>query len=577
MNRDGALDTHDLANDRLIEEILEAIMQEDGLFTFSHRVLGRARLNERKHRPLAIWYTRSLKVPDATVSARDPRGSGKSTLLVEDFIPWLPLQPPIQGTVFRGLDSRVALMAPRVGLASIRVSAVKRIIESPIYRKLAGDFIKPDPAMWSPSNGLRILRPGLGGEPTVMPLGLDSTSTQLHPPLVIVDDAVHENNWQSSIELARAKTCVVLAYNLTHAEGGVRVVIGNIWVKDDVQDSIRRSDPMWSKALIWERGLLCCDGCLNGRPDPDAEDKKTKHSHALGELADPIVIQLDKPDGSGEPSEQDAAEMYRSQPVEISSAQFDNDPIPPGSTQLDVKNLRYWEWARDGTGAPRNAISIDVFPTDFGRPGVERSQGRTKEIIPLYDMDIYVFVDPAPTEEEREGRSRFAAVAVGVHRTTPRIFLLSEYAANKPPHINYDNVIDMWLGWKTMANVKKLYYESVGYQATIGDTLIMQANGRGVQMIPQDVEPLPRLKSEGIQLDRIRYALMPMMTAGNLFVHPTHRFFIQEVKTCGLKNRPHDTLDALSNVVRLKKFRAKRPSFGQPQSRQAKAGWTGYG
>lgn len=581
MKRSGALETHDLSNDRLVEEILEAIMQPDGLFTFSHQVLGRERLNEKKHKPLAIAYVKALKVPDSTVSIGDPRGSGKSTLLVEDFIPWMPLQPPVKGTVFRGLDSRVALMAPRVGLASIRVGAVKRVFEHPVYRRLAGDFVKPDPSMWSPMNGLRIQRKGLGGEPTVMPLGLDSTSTMLHPPLVIVDDPVHENNWQSTIELARAKLCVVLAYNLTHAEAGVRVVIGNIWVKDDVQDSIRKSDPMWANAFIWRRGLLCCEECLNGRPDPDAEDKEKRHSHSLGELADPIIIHLDKPDGSGEPSEADAAEMYRALPVEISSAQLDNDPIPPGSTQLDVKDLRYWEWARGGDGEALPAISIGAAVHEIGRPGVVGprvvSQG-VREIIPLHDTDVYMFIDPASTEEEREGRSRFAAATVAVHRTTPRVFVLSEYAANKPPHVNYDNVLDMWLGWHNITNVKKVFYESVGYQATIGDTLVTQAGTRGIPIRIGDMEPLPRLKAEGPQLDRIRYALMPLMTNGCLYIHPSHRIFIQEVKTFGLKNRPHDLLDAVSNIVRIKKFKPRgqrRPN--NDLRRLEKAGWSGYG
>jgi hypothetical protein len=588
----GVLDKHDIPNDRMIEEILHRVQEPDGLFWMSRYIFGRDRLREDVHAPLAVWYKEHLAIPNALLSIRDPRGSGKSTMLVEDMPPWLVIQKPIPGTIFRGLNSRLALMAPKVSLASIRVSAHMKQFENQVYRELVGDFVRPDPACWSITRGLRVLRDGPGGESTVLPVGLDSITTQLHPPLVIVDDAVHEKNWMSLPEMARAKMCVELSYNLTRSESGVRVIIGNKWAVDDVQDSLRKSELKYANNLhIWERGMICCPECLGGRRDPEAESRVERHVHGAGEVANPTICLLSiTTTGEGEgamrtPTEADAVEIYSETAPEISSAQYDNDPQPPGSSMLDYKLWKFWEWSRGGDPHGNPQIVITASPERAalyraaGSQQFVQSGGKghgARELINLYDLDMYILIDPASSIEEAAGHCRFAFVVVGCERVGPRMFVLEEYAKNDPAPKHYNAILDSWVRW--FPDVRAIAYESVGYQATIGDTLLMQAHARDIRTLqPTNLKGLSRLRSEGQQMDRIRYSITSWLTSGLLYTHPTQKLLMQETKMFGIKGAKHDILDALSNLARVRVKGARRRGGGGTKTPRKNVGFTGYG
>ena len=63
-------------------------------------------------------------------------------------------------------------------------------------------------------------------------------------------------------------------------------------------------------------------------------------------------------------------------------------------------------------------------------------------------------------------------------------------------------------------------------------------------------------------MDRIKFALLPIMEAGNLYVRRDHRIFYEEAGRFGLPGAKHDFLDALSNIVRVRPGRKVRTGGG---------------
>jgi hypothetical protein len=233
-------------------------------------------------------------------------------------------------------------------------------------------------------------------------------------------------------------------------------------------------------------------------------------------------------------------------------AQYFNRPVPLGTVQLDVNNIKWWvphftptgDFAMQVTTTVQRYASAKAAGAD-NYLNLHRAGG-TVERIPTDGLDVYVLVDPASSEEETKRHSRFAAAAVGLEKGGPRIFLLGEYAKNAAPQVNLDAVLDMYLGWRKQ--FRRMGVESVGYQATIPRALVDRARVRGITTLRLDqIEKIPRLRSEGAQEDRIRYALSALFESGVFHCRRDHHIFIGEVGQFGIRGTRHDLLDAISN------------------------------
>jgi hypothetical protein len=100
----------------------------------------------------------------------------------------------------------------------------------------------------------------------------------------------------------------------------------------------------------------------------------------------------------------------------------------------------------------------------------------------------------------------------------------------------------------------------------------------------RDIEMLTRLRSEGAQEDRIKYALVPLAEAGNLYYHPLMRKFRAEFDHFGIKGSKHDILDSMSNYDRTAGMGGRRAGRGnataaldEQRARRKGLGPTGYG
>jgi hypothetical protein len=577
VNREKILDKSDLSNDRIIEEVVNRVRGEDGLWFVSKHLIGMTRLNEKIHRPGQMWFQKQIAEPDAVLAYRDPRASGKTSSITISFPFWCWAQLPRPRSPIQGVNTRLAIVAPKKEIASYNfLDRIMRLYnESEAYRELF-PYIRV--RSFSLKNGLLLYRPTEVGDPTITPTGMESVSTSFHFDIGFIDDPIHEQNYFSQTEVRRCVEWMYLSRNLVRSEGGSLAFIGNFWRLGDVQDQLRPTSEYFKDVRVWERGLTACGGCVGGRSEG--------HQHE-GEIF-PIAL-LDK-DGIAPGTDFiDAARS--SMPNYIYMAQCENNPVDASTLHFDKKWLKTWTWHFTPGGEP--AIRVNAHPE---RVAMARLAGNDRfiqgmntpsntgatELIPMHMLDLYILVDPAPSTEESATHSRFACALMGVEKAGPRKFLIEEYAKNAQPHIHMNYIIDTWARW--YPKIRKIVVEAVGYQAAIGDTLVQLAAMRNINSLKaSDIEMMTRLRSEGAQEDRIRYALSPIIESGNFYINPTHRIFISEFDKFGVKGAKHDLLDAISNgprvwgTRRLGKPGGTAAVVDNARRRQQSTDVTGYG
>lgn len=587
MNSDGILDKHDLSTDSIREELLLRTFSDEGLWFVSRYVIGNTRLSERIHKPMLKWVQREIQKPDALLALRDPRASGKTDGCTIALPPWSWATMPVAGTVLQGVNTCLAFVAPKKDLASyIFISNVERRLQATQYFNLY-EHVRPDPHFWSLKNGLLLRRTLVHGLPSLLPLGMESVSTSLHPPILIVDDPVHEQNYRSPTELRRINDWVAHSHSLTTPTHGARLFIGNHWAIGDVQDNFHperpECRPEFKRVKVWERGITGCEACVSNRAPLDRfeEGALIPHEH----VGDIFPVALDAAEGVPEPVEYIDA-VAASKPTYIFLTQHENRLVDARTLHFRKEHLRFYDWHYLPDGQMALQVPLDVMTGLAKREAggtVEMSprMGGTFEILPLDALDIYILVDPAPSEEAADNRSEFAAALIGCERTGPRRFLLAEYARNAPEHEHINLLLDWYVQWRGW--FRRYGIESIGYQATLKDSLLTAAAGRGIHTLREsEIEMLSRLRSEGQQIDRIKYALTPQLELHHFFVRREHRIFRVQHDTFGVRGAKHDLLDAISNLDRVIVGRgraghgAEMAAAQAARARRRRVGNTGY-
>jgi hypothetical protein len=569
MQRDGTLAPSDVSNGRIYDELLATIRGEDGLYYVGKFFSGFDRLNPRVHIPSLRWFQREMCQPDALVALRDNRSSGKTSGTTKNWPFWVWAQEPKPGTPQQGINTRIGIVAPKKTIAGYNFIAdidARWQSNTPgmkTYKKLC-PWVRPNPRYWSLQQGLKLLRDEEGGEPSLMPLGMESIATSAHFHMLFCDDPIHEQNYQSEILVRQCVNWVYLSFNLTLPEHGSRAFIGNFWRTGDVQDQLRPSNPKFTNVKVWERGLITCPQCVTNRFPLDVPATETEPAklHECGDDYFPCALLDVRADENGkrvlvDPDPSIIDLTRESVPQYQYATQNLNRPASAETLHLRREWLKFYNWHYSPDGEKALLLPVPVrTATDALKDGSERymnqhNHGGTSEIVPLHEFDVYILIDPASSESAGEGRARFAFTVVGKHKFAPRIVLLEEYAKNAAQHVHLHAILDAYEQWRPY--IKKIAYESVAYQSTLRDALLTTAHEirRMSYLTENDIVPLPRLRSEAAQEDRIKYALMPMMEAGNLYIRRDHRLFIGEIGTFGIRGAVRDLLDSLSNGPRV--------------------------
>ncbi len=571
MHRDGTLEKHDVKPSRIKDEMHDMTNSDEGLWFVSRYLAGNTRISERVHKPMLMWAQKMVSTPDALFALRDPRMSGKTDSFTIALPLWIWATLPIENTPVQGVNSCITIVAPKKDIASyIFIANIARRFENAAAYRTLFPWVQPDENFWSLKNGLLLKRTLMAGLPSLYPLGMESVSTSLHPPILIVDDPITEQNYRSATEIRRCVSWIEHSHALTGPVHGVRAIIGNEWALGDVQDQFHPDQEdcpqEYKKVHVWERGITGCDTCCEGEnavyPGGGSISGRLPGHEHTGDIF-PIALNRTPPIVNEKGIEEEVPEppsyideVAASKPTFIFLTQHENKLVDPANLHLEKQWLKTWDWHYTPRGAAAIQYAVPIGPgTQAIKDGAQdiRNAGPhigTVRIVPLYNIDMYLLIDPAPSETTTHGHSRFAAVVVGVDKTSPATFLMDEYADNQPSHKNINRVLDMFVQWRHY--IKKVGCEAVGYQATIKDTLLTTAKARFINDLRESmVENLTRLRAEGQQEDRIKYALIPILESGNFYYHPSLRKWRAEYDIFGLKGSKHDLLDATSNLNRV--------------------------
>lgn len=605
MNKDKVLDPSDAPNERLRDELREIVWSDEGLYFVSRNLVGNTRLLEKIHKPKLVWAWKHIRTPDALVADRDPRMSGKTDGLSQalPFACWAT--PPLVGSPVQGINTTLAYVMPKKDLASYiqLVGINERWEKMRLYFELF-PWVKKS-KYWSLKHGFRLERDDPGGLPNVLPLGMESISTSIHPLILVCDDPIHEQNYRSRVLVAQVKDWVKHSHALTAVSHGSRVFIGNYWAVGDVQSDFQPQQEdaaaAYRRVHVWERGITGCETCVAGETTTcvgggSISGRIPGHEHTGPTVAVALAREpgasLDDPehpgidDGPAEPADEFITSVRESKDSATFLTQHENILVDPRTLKFKQEHLKFWEW--DATGAEmaiRVMVPLSVAATARAQGQTERfsiGKSQTTERLTFDDLDFYVLVDPAPSEQESAGHSQFSAAAYAVEKAGPREFLIEEYADNKPEHEHLDLLLDWYTKYRPW--FRRFGIESVGYQAVLKDALLTAARGRGMWTVREtDFEMLTRLRSEGQQIDRINYVFAPKLEKGLLHVHPSHRIFLKQHGQFGVPGAKHDLLDAISNIDRTAKKQHRGgggkalAAVEEARRRQSQVDSTGYG
>lgn len=156
-------------------------------------------------------------------------------------------------------DMRIVLCRATITDAKHTLYGIKTHIESnAILRSAFADSFQFD--RWTDvSITLSNRKPGLR-EPTIDTTGLDTSKVGSHPDFVIVDDIVHEKNYQSVIEMENAKVKIQSFYPILERWGSL-LCIGTRWSDIDcygwILDQEERRE-QGGKPRRWETSIHSC-------------------------------------------------------------------------------------------------------------------------------------------------------------------------------------------------------------------------------------------------------------------------------------------------------------------------------
>jgi predicted phage terminase large subunit-like protein len=155
-----------------------------------------------------------------------PRYSYKTTIEVALMV-WLVLD-----FRERGIDIHIDLMRAIADIAEDVLYEVKTVFEkNPVILELWGDLslLAKEYGVWSAGK----INLGLTRDPTISALGLDRGSAGKHPDIVIMDDIVNENNFESPKQ-KRAARMKVATYAPVLPPWGSMLVSGTRFAFNDV-------------------------------------------------------------------------------------------------------------------------------------------------------------------------------------------------------------------------------------------------------------------------------------------------------------------------------------------------------
>lgn len=213
-------------------------------------------------------------------------------------------------------------------------------------------------------------------EPTIDTTGLNTSKTGAHPDLVILDDLVHELNYESPAEMKKARI-LVDSYDPIMERWGSLILSGTRWGENDLYGKLLEDD---------ERMV---------QQNPEARRKWDTHIvgpyHTDGRVRFPTPL-----------PEQRIERLRQTISPKMFSAWILNQPRDEGENIFTLSHIRYFN--ADFVGGPFGALRLHEDDPLRRRFGPE---------VPLH---VVMLVDPAPTVGPKSDYTGIAVIGFDQYR-----------------------------------------------------------------------------------------------------------------------------------------------------------------
>jgi len=473
------------------------------LYFFAKAIVGHVDLNTSCHKAACLFlqdFTRPAKLYE------DPRRHLKSSISTIAYPLWIFARRVVMG---QDPNDRIAIVSSTKTNAQRFLRAGKSIVEANLlfqsfFPELIPQFGNDD--VWN-SEEIIFPRRATTPDPSIDTLGTGGKATSRHYDIVIEDDLINEENYDSPGAVEKAIESHKLNKNLLESPRDIQHVVENSWAPYDLNRHIVDKEPTVS---VFSRSSFGWN--------------QTRSRHLS-----PAVIKLLEQHEPGQPiwperfDAADLAKLLQELGPRIFSAQYLNQPSDPDVVDFKEEHLRYFEFNAAG--------DIRILP----RRGVEM------EIVPRSSLSVCGAWDPAL--EEKSSACRSAVCVVGVD-TKDRAFLLEVYARRRDPLEMIDDVLRLAKKWQPDLGFA---IEDVLFQRVLVDVIRRRAPRYGFsQSLFRGVKPL-RGKAKDA---RIRTLIGSAFAEGRVYIQSVQTDFIEEYIQFPI-GKTKDILDAFAYSATL--------------------------
>lgn len=468
------------------------------LYFFGKAIVGHVDLEKRCHLA-ACLFLQDFERPSKLYE--DPRRHLKSSISTIAYPLWIPCRRVVLG---QDPKDRIAIVSSTKTNAQRFLRAVKSVVESnPVFQAFFPELIPTfgNDDVWN-SEEIIFPRKSSTPDPSIDTLGTGGKATSRHYDIVIEDDLINEENYDSPGAVEKAIESHKLNKNLLETPKDLHHVVENSWAPYDLNRHIVDNEPQVS---VFSRSTYGWNPQRSRHLSPRVQ--ALLEAHLPGSPIWPERFNKD-----------DLAKLLQELGPRIFSAQYLNAPSDPDVVDFKEEHLRYFEF--NGKGDLRI----------LARRGVEL------EIVPRSSLSVCGAWDPAL--EAKSSACRSAVVIVGVD-PKDRVFLLEVYARRREPLVMIDDVLRLAKKWQPDLGFA---IEQVLFQKVLIDLVRRRAPRYGFsESLFRGVKPLIGKTKDA----RIRTLIGAAFAEGRVYIQSVQTDFIEEYIQFPI-GKTKDILDAFA-------------------------------
>ena len=451
------------------------------LYFFSKAIVGHIDLTPTCHMAACLFlqdFARPAKLYE------DPRRHLKSSISTIAFPLWIFARRVVKG---QDPKDRIAIVSSTKTNAQRLLRGSKSVVESnnifqSFFPELIPQFGNDD--VWN-SEEIILPRKATTPDPSIDTLGTGGKATSRHYDIILEDDLINEENYDSPGAIEKSIESHKLNKNLLESPRDLHHVTENSWTSYDLNRHIidkERATSVLSRS-VWgwnpqrSRNLAPAVLRLLEQHDPGTA--------IWPERFDKVSL----------------AQLLQDMGPRIFSAQYLNDPHDPDVVDFKEEYLKYFEIKENG--------DLRILP----RRGVDM------EIVPRSSLSVCGAWDPAL--EAKSSACRSAVTVVGVDHKD-RVFLLEVYARRREPLEMIDDVLRLARKWQPDLGFA---IEDVLFQKVLIDVIKRRAPRFGFsQSLFRGVKPLRGKDKEA----RIRTLVGAAFAEGRVYIQSIQTDFLEE-------------------------------------------------